>query len=892
MVQISNTNNWTKNSTIAAWRLSFPQPLLLVEQTFGSWVKKRRKALDLTQQELATQVGCSVSLILKIESDSRRPSRQIAGLLAEKLDIPADQRPLFLKIARQEAGLQNLDALPPLSPYQSAPVSDHFQSSLPVPPTPLIGREHEIGMVLYQLRDPSCRLLTLTGPGGVGKTRLALEAAGQLHEAFTHGVYFVSLVGTTSPEFIVPAIAESMRFVFSSLSDPNTQLLQFLAGKQTLLVLDNLEHLLNGVGLLTELLEGCRDLKFLATSREKLNLQAEWSIAVQGLPIPSDVKLENWGSNSAVSLFLQRSKQAHIDFTLSEEDIPYIRRICELVEGLPLGLELAATWVRTLSCREIASEIEKSVDFLTATARDMPLRHRSMRAVFEYSWRLLTDEEQQVLKQLSAFRGGFTRAAAKQVAGATLPLLASLVDKSLVWHTDAGRYELHELIRQFAFEQLIKGGEMEETCNRHFEFFLSLAEESRQKLRGGDQLIWLNLLEQDYDNLRAALEWSLRFEKMTGNIPQEAEDTIQASFKLAGALNMFWRIRNHWGEGRNWLQRILSQTAKQTVTRERARALNSAVLLATEQADLNAAQQLSDENLSLAKTLGNPHVLARALHAQGVVLWKQKDYQAAHDSCEQAVALFRSMGNRLAMAGSLQLLGRIATNQNNLDLADRYLRECVDLFREFSNAIELHASLSDLGLLAYLRNDLSTAYSCHEKSLEYFRQARNIAGVEMSLNRLGDLARCEGNYDEAEKLYNESWTIYRETGDKDEIASLLHNLGYVALHRGDQKKALSLFEDALGLQRELDNEAGVAECLMGIACVKTATGQHTHAARLFGLSEFLRENANAVLWPANRIEYDQSLASLRKSLDGKTLAENWEAGRHMAVDQVIAETFV
>lgn len=837
-------------------------------------------------------MGCSVSLVLKIESDNRRPSRQVAELLAEKLDIPADQRALFLKIARQDVGIQNLDALPPLSMPQSVPIYDHFQSNLPIPPTPLIGREHEIGMILHQLRDPSCRLLTLTGPGGVGKSRLALEAAGQMLEAFEHGVYFVSLVGTTSPEFVIPAIAESMRFVFSKVNDPKKQLLQFLGGRHILLVLDNLEHLLNDIGLLPELLEGSPGLKILATSREQLNLQAEWSITLQGLPIPSEVSLENWGSNSAVSLFIQRSKQSCLDFTPSGEDLLHVRRICQLVEGLPLGLELAATWVRTLSCREISQEIEKNMDFLTATVRDVPPRHRSMRAVFEYSWKLLTDEEQQALKNLSVFRGGFTRGSAEHVANAALPLLASLLDKSLIRHGDTRRYELHELVRQFAFEQLLNSGEVEEIRSRHFEFFLSLAEESRKKLRGGEQLAWLNLLEQDYDNLRAALEWSLRFEKMEGEIPQDVEETIQASFKLAGALYMFWRVRNHWSEGRNWLNRVLSQPAKQTVTRERARALNSAVLLATEQSDLHISRQLADENLALAKALGDPHILARALHAMGVVLWKQKDYQAAHDSCEQAVALFRKTGNHLAMAGSLQLLGRIATNQNDLEQADRYLRECIDLFQEFSNTIELFASLSDLGLLAYLRNDFSTARSCHERSLEHFRQARNIAGVEMSLNRLGDIARCEENYGEAERLYMESWTIYHETGDKDEIASLLHNLGYVAIHRGDDEKAFSLFKEAFALQRDINNEAGMAECLMGIACVLTATGQHVQAARLFGLSETMRENTGAALWPANRIEYDRNLASLRKSLDEKTLTENWETGRHMSVNRAVAETFV
>lgn len=873
-----------------------------MDYSFGNWVKRTRKSLDLTQQELAKRVGCSASLIFKIESDERRPSRQIAELLAQHLEIPAGQRPLFFKVARQEKGIQNLDWLPSQGipglslgsisdPAQerTAPVYEQLKNNLPFPPTPLVGREHEISMVLQQLRNPACRLLTLTGPGGVGKTRLALEVASKSCDVFEHGVTFVSLAGTPSAEYILPAIADSMNFTFTGGKDPKAQLFQFIQGKYLLLVLDNLEHLLDGAGLIAELLESSHQIKILATSREQLNLRAEWAFAVQGLPIPLNISLENMGANSAVALFLQRSRQAKLDFTLTAEDLLYVEQICRLVEGSPLGLELAAAWVRTLSCREIAREIETNLDFLTATARDVPQRHRSMRAVFEYSWRLLNAEEQQVLSKLSVFRGGFSRDSASQVASATLPLLSKLVDKSLVRHSMDGRYELHELVRQFADEQLACSGKLEETRNRHFAFHLALAEESRSRLRRGEQLVWMNRLEQDYDNLRAALEWSLRYEKLPGPVSEEEESIIQASFRYAGALYMFWRMRDQWSEGRKWLKRVLDQPARQPVTRERSRALNAAALLAAEQADLREARQLADQNLALAHELGDAHILARAFHARGVVLWKQKDYAAAHDSCEQAVVRFREMGNRLAMAGSLQILGRIAINQHNLEMAHTYLTECVQLFREFSNTIELYASLSDLGLLAYLRNDFSTARSCHESSLVYFREARNIAGIEMTMNRLGDIARCENNYEEAEKLYTESLNVYRDTGDKDEIASLLHNLGYVAQHRGEPEKALALFKEALSLQRELDNQAGIAECLAGIAGIWAAQGQTERAGRLFGASEALREAAGVVLWPANQIEYDRNLALLRNSFAEDRLAAAWAQGFILPSEQAMDE---
>jgi tetratricopeptide (TPR) repeat protein len=560
------------------------------------------------------------------------------------------------------------------------------------------------------------------------------------------------------------------------------------------------------------------------------------------------------------------------------------------VEGLPLGLEIAASWVRTLTCREISSEIENSIDFLTTSARDVPQRHHSMRAVFDYSWTLLTTAEQQALMKLSVFKGGFTREAAGQVADANLLLLTALVDKSLAWHTTGQRYELHELIRQYAHEHLVHSGQLEATRDRHLSYFLTYAEESRSKLRSSSQTEWLNRLEEDHDNLRAALEWSLRYEHAE-HASEEQESAMQASFQFAGALYVFWRLHNHWSEGRNWLQRALGQPARQKFTRERARALNALVLLSAEQADLKNARRLAEQNLALARELREPHILARAHHARGIVLWKQKDYSAAHESCEMAAQLFRGMGNRPALAASFQSLGRIAMNQNRLDLAQVYLNQSEAIFQEFSNTIELNSVLSDLGLLAYLRNDYSEARSYLERSLKHFRAAGNHSGIEMSLNRLGDVARCEDDYPEAERLYAECMAVYGGSGDQDEIASLLHNQGYVSIRRGDHDGAMQLFRKALSMQQDMDNRPGVAECLAGIANVLTLQGHLECAGKLFGAAEAMRETAGVVLWPANQMEYERSLALLRNSMEAEKLITAWSQGRSQPVELSVQEAF-
>ena len=861
-----------------------------MEHSFGNWVRHRRKTLDLTQQQLAKRVGCSISLIFKIESDERRPSRQISELLAECLEIPLDQRALFLKVARQEKGIQNLESIP-VSPTQPFPLmTDQFKSNLPLPTTSLIGREHEVAMVVQQLLDPACRLLTLTGPGGVGKTRLALEVAHRLRDEFQQGVYFVPLVGITSADFIFPAIADSLGFGVANVGDVKTQLCHFLHGKNILLVLDNLEHLMDGVQLLCELLASASEIKIFTTSREPLNLRPEWTFNVQGLPIPSSISRDNWESNSAAALFMQRARQARLDFSPVDADLPYIERICQLVEGSPLGLELAAAWVRTLSCREIAREIETNLDFLMSARRDLPQRHHSMRAVFDYSWNLLSTKEQHVMMRLSVFRGGFTRDAAAQVGSASLPILSALVDKSLVRYNASHRYDLHELIRQYARGWLIRSGDFEDARYQHLRFFLALVEEGRQKVSGAEQILWLDRLEEDHDNLRAALEWALMSEETNPKASVNRETpAVKDALRLAGELHVFWKRRSHWGEGREWLQRALAQCTCLPCTPERLIALNAAALLAVEQADTRSASDYAEQNLTLSQQVGDSRILATAFNTLGMVRWKQKKYAEARTLCEQGLALFRELGDRFGVADSLHSLGHITVNQNDIEAAQSYLNESLVISQEIENKIGYVEALGDLGLVAYLKRDYSVAQLHLEESLKLFQEANLLPGVVSAVNRLGDLARCQGDYQKAEQLYQQGLALYREMGDLDEIPSMLHNLGYTAQHRNEPLQALALFREALSIQHKMGNQAGIAECLMGLAGVFAQQGQAQRGVRLLGASETLRTKVGSSLWPANCVEYDRIHARLKELLDQQAFAAAWEEGQSLAIEQAIAE---
>src|SRR5258708_3509682 len=498
-------------------------------RSFGSWLRQRRKALDLTQADLADQVGCALTTIQKFEANTRCPSKQITERLADMLAISLDERASFVSFARQS--VLSLPALP----SRKAPLA--ALRSLPLQPTPFVGREIELVEIAKRLADPDCRLLTLVGPGGIGKTHLALQAAEQQITNFAHGVHFVALAPASLPGLLASAIAGALETSFYGPETPDIQLLNFLRGKNMLLVLDNFEHLLAATGLLVRLLADVPQLKIFVTSRERLNLTEEWVLPIQGLPFPGKDEANTVETYDAVQLFVQRAQRVQPGFSLADDPASVVT-ICQLVEGMPLALELAATWLRSVSCREIARQIERNLDFLATPLRDVPERHQSLRAVFDHSWSLLVEDEQRVLAVLSVFRGGFDLEAAEQVAAASPSILAGLVDKSLIRLQSSGRYDLHERLRQYVLGKLAEDDEMIAT-RRHFEFFLNLATQAEPQIYGPAHEVWVDRLEMERDNLRVALDWSTR---------QETD----AGLRLAVALGRFWDATDYWTEGYQW----------------------------------------------------------------------------------------------------------------------------------------------------------------------------------------------------------------------------------------------------------------------------------------------------------------------------------------------------
>ena len=723
--------------------------------SFGHWLEKRRKALDLTREEFANKVGCSASALRKIETDERRPSKQLAELLATTLDIPTEERAAFIRIARGELSIERMKFPPPLPDFNPLPPAQTFSPRIPIPPTPLIGRETELAALCQMLGDPQCRIITLVGPGGIGKTRLAIETASVQRERFANGVYFVSLASLNSPEFIIPAINEALGFSPFGPVDPKKQLFNFLREQEMLIVLDNIEHLMGGVNLLAEILECSPKLKLLVTSRERLDLMGEWSFEVHGLSIPPATlsEIENY---SVVELFVALARRVRTGFTLTENNKAEVARICRAVDGIPLGIELAAAWVQVLSCAEIANQIERNVDFLATTKRDMPERHRSLRAVFDHSWKLLTGKEQDVLRRLSVFRGGFLRDAAEYVAGASLTLLSSLISKSLILRTKAGRYDLHEIVRQFAETNLESDSEDAnvsarafETRKAHASYYISLAENAGQQLFGAQQSAWKERLEQEHDNIRAALEWLL-----TNDIP-DVTWRVETMLRLASPLHRFWHGRNG-NEGRRWLERglaIESTLAVRVPASVRARALETASRLAEMQNDYDAAQAMLREALALTRETHETEVTANVLDALGDLAWLQGDFVQAESYYEECLSLRRPSENLSKIALALISIGNAAVERGDFDRAESVNVEGLTLSRQAGDLRSIAMAFYGLGLVAIGRNESSIAFQRFKDALALFDELRNDFDVALCLECLAYVAVMQGRAAEGAMLW-------------------------------------------------------------------------------------------------------------------------------------------
>ena len=844
-------------------------------ETFGEWLQQQRSLRKLTREEFAKRVGCSVSALQKIEYGERRPSKQIAELMANCLDVPPGERVTFVRVARGELSADRLSPVPRLFPDPNiSPDSATPRVNLPIFPTPLIGREPELEQLNEFLHDPQCRLLTLVGPGGIGKTRLAVEAASQLQDLFTNGVYFVSLASVNATSFIVPVISEALGFTFQSVSraDPKTQLLSYLKEKQVLLLIDNLEHLLNapGIEVLAELLANAPQAKLLSTSRESLEFQGEWVFEVHGLPVPENPREENFAQNTSVELFLQRARRAHVEFNATSDDFPVILRICHLVDGMPLAIELAAAWVRTLTCDEIAKEIEHSLDFLSISARDIPVRHRSMRAVFEHSWKLLAEEEKQVLARLSIFRGGFRREAAEKVAGATLTILAALVTKSLLRRNSAGRYDLHEVVRQFSSEQLAENEKETKALQaRHAYYYLDYFSQADARLRSAAQRETLAELTAEMDNFRLAWTWAVAHNEF-GLIGQ----TIRTAAMLFDTRGWLQEGLDLLGDAIRALQDAHGQIPPDRENQiTLGRILSTRGVFASRMGQLEPAQAMFERSIEILRSLNEPQALVEAVSFFGNVMEFKGNHAGAMELYTEGLEMAKSVGDRwFAGLCHLCLFGEGSLRQPTTrpERVHGELRDIVAEWRSIGDPRITSIALNNLSLNAVKLGRYGEARSALEESISLNTSIGDRWILGFAYRGLGRIAQAEGDHTQAVEMFRKCLAMFAEIGTRQDETRILSEMCHSLLELGDDAEAERGWREALRLTAETRSMFAALDALSGIAALRARQGNVEQA---FELALFVLSH------PASVQDTKERATHLRAQLEPQLTSQQIKAVR-------------
>ncbi len=718
---------------------------------------RRRLAVDLLHEPAHARLMRLYALAGRRASALRQYGECARILEAELGETPGEETVRLFEAVRS-------GELRPAA--ESRPVArESGRTRLPAATTPFLGREAELDDLAKRLADPACRLVTIAGSGGVGKTRLAVEAASRNAAHFPDGVFFVPLARATSPELIAPAIADAVDAVFEGRRDLET-LTAYLRDRGVLLVLDNFEHLVEGAGTLGALLEGAPRLKLVATSRERLGLRGEWLVDLRGFPYPSTDAGRDLDSFESVRLFLDAAARA--GFAPGPDDHAHVARICNLVEGLPLGIELAAAWVRVLSCEEIAREIRRSLDFLTGSLRDAPERHRSMRAVFQPSWEMLSPDERDAIARLSVFRGRFGREAAEAVAGAPLTVLASLVDKSLLNRCPAWRYDIHELVRQFAAEKLdeIPGG-AEETLGRHCAHYGRFLDGLRS-LCAPD--VFAGMCDE-IENVRAGWEWAVGRGRAA-----EIARYLDPLFK-------YYDMQGWYEEG----ERTFEQAAD--------------------------ALEASDVDCT---------VLAKAMARQGAFATNRGRFVEAREALECAVHMFREHGERSELARALNRLGVLWHQEGNADKAARCLTESMEVYRALGDRAGEARVLGSLGYSAGEQRRYDEALGLMEESLALNREFGDAHAIATSLNDLGYVFHLADQNERARALLEEALDVRRELKWRKGVAVTLDNLGHVALALGEPDAARDYFLESLEVAHEIQAIPVVLDVALGLATLAGA----------------------------------------------------------------------
>jgi predicted ATPase/DNA-binding XRE family transcriptional regulator len=810
--------------------------------SFASLLRHHRLRAGLSQEALAERAGVSARAISDLERGARRaPYRETVHLLADALDLSAgDRTALEAAVDRRRGPLSGTDTL-----LDAAP-------TLPAAVTSLIGREQEIAVLREQLRQRDVRLVTLTGPPGIGKTRLAVAVAEGLRADHPDGVVFVGLAPITEPDLVAITVLQALGVVEVVGTPPAERLETVLREKQTLLVLDNFEQVVGAAPLVGDLLASCPGVRVLATSRVTLRLRGEHEVPVPPLTCPdlgpgADDRLdaEVVDAFSAVALFVARAAAVNPGFVLTQDNAEAVVAICRRLDGLPLAIELAAARCKVLAPQALLSRLEHRLQLLKVGARDAPPRQQTLRAAIAWSHDLLSPGQQILFRRLGIFVGGCTLEAAERVCDVggdlgdeVLDELSALVDQSLVQrHHDVEtepRFIMLETLREFALEQLDASGERSQLEARHAADVLALAKQAEPHLFAADRPWWLRRLSEEQDNIRAALRWAL------------GQDDPSLGLQLVGTLWM-WFLRRLLVEGRQWAEDLLAHPGASSPTAARATALFAAGHFAWLQGDVRTMQARLEESVAIRRELGDDAGLGRALPFLGLAI--DDDREGAYRLADEGAMLCRTRGDLWGLAMALTNLGRIAATWGDDAVAHPPLEEAVALFR----------AIGDGWLVA------------------------------LPLNSLGAIAYRQGNYARAQAAFEEALPCFQAVDDRRNTTQVLTNLAYVFFARGDRDRVRTLFVGSLHFGQEHADRFNLPACLRGIAAIAAADGDPVRAVRLLAVAETLVVATGATRWPAERLGGDSDSTSLRVCLGEEAFAATWEAGRCLSRDEAVRE---